>query len=109
MDGLGMVAQQKDAEAALAALRNVNDLSTRRLMSDFYDRSINRPAEVKPKRSARPSSLFSNALAAAPQAQNGRGVAIDSPAASASTLGYARPCYWAPSFSSATAGVSSPP
>jgi CHAT domain-containing protein len=36
MDSLGMVAQQKDAEAVLATLWDVNDASTSRLMSDFY-------------------------------------------------------------------------
>ena len=36
MDSLGMIAQQKDAEAVLATLWDVNDASTSRLMSDFY-------------------------------------------------------------------------
>ena len=34
MDSLGMVAQQKDAEAVLATLWDVNDLSTSRIMSE---------------------------------------------------------------------------
>ena len=38
MDSLGMIAQQKDAEAVLASLWDVNDASTSRLMSDFYSR-----------------------------------------------------------------------
>ena len=36
MDSLGMIAQQKDAEAVLATLWDVNDASTSRIMSDFY-------------------------------------------------------------------------
>ena len=40
MDSLGMVAQQKDAEAVLATLWDVNDLSTSRIMSDFYSRWV---------------------------------------------------------------------
>ena len=35
MDSLGMVAQQKEAEAVLATMWDVNDASTSRLMGDF--------------------------------------------------------------------------
>ena len=44
MDSLGMVAQQKDAEAVLATLWDVNDASTSRIMSDFYARWVKDPA-----------------------------------------------------------------
>jgi len=42
-----MVAQQKDAEAVLATLWDVNDASTSRLMSDFYGRWVRNPAAGK--------------------------------------------------------------
>ena len=47
MDSLGMIAQQKDAEAVLATLWDVNDASTSRLMSDFYSRWLKNPADGK--------------------------------------------------------------
>ena len=47
MDGLGMVAQQKEAEAVLATLWDVNDLSTSHIMSDFYARWVENPAQGK--------------------------------------------------------------
>ena len=47
MDSLGMIAQQKDAEAVLATLWDVNDASTSRLMSDFYARWMKNPADGK--------------------------------------------------------------
>jgi CHAT domain-containing protein len=47
MDSLGMIAQQKDAEAVLATLWDVDDASTSRIMSDFYARWIKAPAEGK--------------------------------------------------------------
>jgi CHAT domain-containing protein len=47
VDSLGMVAQQKDAEAVLASLWDVDDESTSRIMSDFYARWIKAPAEGK--------------------------------------------------------------
>ena len=47
MDSLGMIAQQKDAEAVLATLWDVNDASTSRLMSDFYARWVKHPADGK--------------------------------------------------------------
>ncbi len=47
MDSLGMIAQQKDAEAVLATLWDVNDASTSRMMSDFYSRWVTHPAEGK--------------------------------------------------------------
>ena len=42
-----MIAQQKDAEAVIATLWDVNDASTSRLMSDFYARWVKHPADGK--------------------------------------------------------------
>jgi CHAT domain-containing protein len=47
MDSLGMIAQQKDAEAVLASLWDVNDASTSKLMSDFYSRWVKNPGDGK--------------------------------------------------------------
>ena len=73
MDSLGMVAQQKDAEAVLATLWDVNDLSTSHIMSDFYDRWIKNPARGRPRRCARPS-LPSCTGSATTGANTGRGL-----------------------------------
>ena len=53
MDSLGMVAQQKDAEAVLATLWDVNDLSTSQIMSDFYNRWVKNLPKAKPRHCAR--------------------------------------------------------
>jgi hypothetical protein len=74
--------------------RTSNDLSTSRLMSEFYDRWINRPAQGKAEALRQAQLALLQRPAAAPQAKNGRGVAVDSSAAPASTLGYAHPSYW---------------
>jgi len=50
MDSLGMIAQQKDAEAVLATLWDVNDASTSRLMSDFYFQMAQRSVSGKKRR-----------------------------------------------------------
>jgi CHAT domain-containing protein/Tfp pilus assembly protein PilF len=47
MDSLGMIAQQKEAEAVLASLWDVNDASTSKLMSDFYSRWVASPVDGK--------------------------------------------------------------
>ncbi len=51
-----MIAQQKDAEAVLATLWDVNDASTSRIMGDFYRVGSKTRPSAKPKPSARPSS-----------------------------------------------------
>ena len=91
MDCLGMVAQQKDAEAVLATLWDVNDLSTSHIMSDFYDRWVKNPARAKPKRCARRNSLSCTAAQPLPGGGTGRGFETDrpivhSPAASATPI-----------------------
>jgi CHAT domain-containing protein len=47
MDSIGMIAQQKDAQAVLATLWDVNDASTSKLMSDFYGRWVAHPVDGK--------------------------------------------------------------
>jgi CHAT domain-containing protein len=82
MDGLGMVAQQKQAEAVLATLWDVNDLSTSRIMSDFYVRWVQNPAQGKAEALRRAQIAFLKGTAIAHGTQTG--------------LGYAHPYYWAP-------------
>jgi CHAT domain-containing protein len=101
MDSLGMVAQQKDAEAVLATLWDVNDLSTSRIMSDFYSRWVKDPAEGKAEalRQAQLAFLHGSAITpngATPGGGGGRGIqaVVESPAIAG--LGYAHPYYWAP-------------
>ena len=59
-----MVAQQKDAEAVMATLWDVNDASTSRLMSDFYTRWVKHPADGKAEalRQAQLAFLHANAV-----------------------------------------------
>ena len=75
MDSLGMVAQQKDAEAVLATLWDVNDASTSRLMSDFYDRWMKHAAEGKAEalRQAQLAFLIGPAAQAALESDRGSG------------------------------------
>jgi CHAT domain-containing protein len=98
MDSLGMIAQQKDAEAVLATLWDVNDASTSRLMSDFYARWVKHPTAGKAE--------------ALRQAQLGllRGDTVESPKleidhdfqsgqeanSAAHGASYSHPFYWAP-------------
>ena len=96
MDSLGMVAQQKDAEAVLATLWDVNDLSTSQIMSDFYNRWVKNPTQGKAEALRQAQLAFLHG--AAGQAGNaGRGFqAVEESAPAKSTLGYAHPYYWAP-------------
>jgi len=96
MDGLGMVAQQKDAEAVLATLWDVNDLSTSHMMSDFYDRWVKNPAQGKAEALRQAQLAFLHG-AATPGAKTGRGFeTTDQSTQVQSSLGYAHPFYWAP-------------
>src|SRR5208282_4498738 len=98
MDSLGMIAQQKDAEAVLATLWDVNDASTSRLMSDFYGRWVKHPAEGKAEalRQAQLAFLRGDA-AGSPNARKERGVEIEQESTSkAHEAGYSHPFYWAP-------------
>jgi CHAT domain-containing protein len=97
MDSLGMVAQQKDAEAILATLWDVNDLSTSHIMSDFYDRWVKNPSEGKAEALRQAQLAFIHGAAAAPGAKTGRGFETsDQSPVQNSSLGYAHPYYWAP-------------
>jgi CHAT domain-containing protein/tetratricopeptide (TPR) repeat protein len=97
MDSLGMIAQQKDAEAVLATLWDVNDASTSRIMSDFYARWVRNPAAGKAEALRQAQLAFLRGTDASPAAGSGRGVqpvADSTPAAR--NVGYAHPYYWAP-------------
>ena len=97
MDSLGMVAQQKDAEAVLATMWDVNDASTSRIMSDFYTRWVQDPADGKAE-ALRQAQLALMRGPAVPQATAGRGVRTveDSASPPAQDAGYSLPYYWAP-------------
>ena len=97
MDSLGMVAQQKDAEAVLATLWDVNDASTSRLMSDFYSRWLKDPADGKAE-ALRQAQM---ALLKGSEASNGSGnergfQAMPEPTSAEHDAGYSHPFYWAP-------------
>ena len=97
MDSLGMVAQQKDAGAVLATLWDVNDLSTSRIMSDFYDRWVRNPTKGKAEALRQAQLAFLHGAASTTGANTGRGFeSVDQSAAQPSSLGYAHPYYWAP-------------
>jgi CHAT domain-containing protein/Tfp pilus assembly protein PilF len=97
MDSLGMVAQQKDAEAVLATLWDVNDASTSRIMSDFYARWVKEPAIGKAEALRQAQLALLRGATPAPHAGTGRGVQIaDQDATSLPTTSYAHPYYWAP-------------
>jgi CHAT domain-containing protein len=98
MDSLGMVAQQKDAEAVLATLWDVNDVSTSHIMSDFYDRWVKNPGAGKAEALRQAQLAFLHGSTAAPGGKTGRGVQIeeDSSGTINAGLGYAHPYYWAP-------------
>jgi CHAT domain-containing protein len=99
MDSLGMIAQQKDAEAVLATLWDVNDSSTSSLMSDFYSRWVKSPAQGKAEALRQAQLTLLHGPAASPDSKTGRGliVAGEGPTAPQSrSTGYAHPFYWAP-------------
>jgi CHAT domain-containing protein len=97
MDSLGMVAQQKDAEAVLATLWDVNDLSTSHIMSDFYDRWVKGPTQGKAEALRQAQLAFLHGSATAGNSKTGRGFeTADQTTTATSSLGYAHPYYWAP-------------
>jgi CHAT domain-containing protein/Tfp pilus assembly protein PilF len=81
MDSLGMVAQQKDAEAVLATLWDVNDASTSKIMSDFYARWVKTPAEGKAEALRRAQLGLLHGETATSRSSGGN---------------YSHPFYWAP-------------
>ena len=97
MDSLGMVAQQKDAEAVLATLWDVNDASTSRLMSDFYARWVKHPADGKAEALRQAQIAFLLGPATSPIAQSERGIqAVEEPDSAGDDAGFSHPFYWAP-------------
>ena len=95
MDSLGMVAQQKDAEAVLATLWDVNDASTSRIMSDFYARWVKDPAIGKAEALRQAQLAFLHSSSASTRSGTSRGVEIVPEPATQATS-YAHPYYWAP-------------
>ena len=96
MDGLGMVAQQKQAEAVLATLWDVNDLSTSHIMSDFYGRWVKNPTQGKAEALRQAQLAFLHGGGAVPGGGTGRGFETEGQTEQPGSLGYAHPYYWAP-------------
>ena len=97
MDSLGMVAQQKEAEAVLATLWDVNDASTSRLMSDFYDRWVKHPAEGKGEALRQAQLGLRPRNRCVPGAATDRGlVTVEKSPSAAHPTDYSHPYYWAP-------------
>jgi CHAT domain-containing protein len=97
MDSLGMVAQQKDAEAVLGTLWDVNDASTSRLMSDFYARWVKHPEEGKAEALRQAQLAFQRGTGDRDGGAGERGFKSAAPATAAPhEAGYTHPFYWAP-------------
>jgi CHAT domain-containing protein len=97
MDSLGMIAQQKDAEAVLASLWDVNDASTSRLMSDFYSRWVKNPAAGKAEALRQAQLALLHSSDAAPNATKERGPQLEQDESSAARdAKYSHPFFWAP-------------
>ncbi len=96
MDSLGMIAQQKDAEAVLATLWDVNDASTSRLMSDFYSRWLKNPAAGKAEALRQAQLALLKGPSVAPGGHSQRGFEVETQASAAPQATYAHPFYWAP-------------
>ncbi len=97
MDSRDMIAQQKDAEAVLATLWDVNDASTSRLMCDFYARWVKDPAdgEAEALRQAQIALLKGPVASTAPG--SGRGFeSIPEPTSGGHDAGYSHPLCWVP-------------
>jgi CHAT domain-containing protein len=94
MDSLGMIVQQKDAEAVLATLWDVNDASTSRLMTDFYSRWLKNPAAGKAEALRQAQLALLKGPTATPGGKSQRGFEVEGQAAPQAT--YAHPFYWAP-------------
>jgi len=98
MDSLGMIAQQKDAEAVLATMWDVNDASTSRLMSDFYTRWVKNPAAGKAEALRQAQlALLHDSDAATPNSGKQRGPQLEQEETSAQRESkYSHPFFWAP-------------
>ena len=97
MDSLGMIAQQKGAEAVLATLWDVNDASTSRIMSDFYARWAEYPADGKAEALRQAQLRLLQGHDETPQVASHRGLqAVEDDSSTKPGTGYAHPFYWAP-------------
>jgi CHAT domain-containing protein len=97
MDSLGMIAQHKDAEAVLATLWDVNDVSTSRLMSDFYARWVKQPSSGKAEALRQAQLAFLKGSPVSTSSGSDRGVqVVPESIPAAHETGYAHPFYWAP-------------
>jgi CHAT domain-containing protein len=99
MDSLGMIAQQKDAEAVLATLWDVNDASTSRLMSDFYSRWVKSPAQGKAEALRQAQLTLLHAAPPSQQTQADRGLLVTGETnvlQPSRPAGYSHPYFWAP-------------
>jgi CHAT domain-containing protein len=97
MDSLGMVAQQKDAEAVLATLWDVNDLSTSRIMSEFYARWVHNPSAGKAEALRQAQLAFLRGAGGAAEGSTGRGLQAEGNSQPAPhPHDFAHPFYWAP-------------
>jgi CHAT domain-containing protein/Tfp pilus assembly protein PilF len=97
MDSLGMIAQQKGAEAVLATLWDVNDASTSQLMSDFYTRWVKSPTAGKAESLRQAQLAFLRGHHESLPTGSHRGVQAieDDPSLNHGT-DYSHPFYWAP-------------
>jgi CHAT domain-containing protein/Tfp pilus assembly protein PilF len=95
VDSLGMIAQQKDAEAVVATLWDVNDTSTSRLMGDFYAGWVKAPAAGKAEALRHAQLAFLHSAEAAAKAPGARGLQAEAGAAP-KPGNLAHPFYWAP-------------
>ena len=97
MDSLGMIAQQKDAEAVLATLWDVNDASTSRIMSDFYARWVKDPQEGKAEALRQAQLAFLRQSSETARSADQRGLQVTGETtASGRHAAYSHPYYWAP-------------
>jgi CHAT domain-containing protein len=99
MDSLGMIAQQKDAEAVLATLWDVNDASTSQMMSDFYSRWVKSPAEGKAEALRQAQLAFIRGAANSQDGHTDRGLVVTEAGKKAQQphpTAFTHPFYWAP-------------
>jgi CHAT domain-containing protein/tetratricopeptide (TPR) repeat protein len=97
VDSLGMIAQQKDAQAVLATLWDVNDASTSQLMSDFYARWMKSPAAGKAEALRQAQLALLRGSASANSATPDRGFqSIPDVNPTQPKPHYSHPYYWAP-------------
>ena len=97
MDSLGMIAQQKGAEAVLATLWDVNDASTSQFMSDFYTRWVKNPTAGKAEALRQAQLKFLRGHDEVLHSASHRGVqTVEDDFPATHGTGYSHPFYWAP-------------